>query len=404
MKRIRFIAMFIGSLMTMCFGGEVITVSAENSMADLTEFASEFSSSALYSSQDINRDGDVDIADSIFLNKCLLGSSYIANNAVLDADGNSIVSVADANCVLSGAVHNTFINRVEGTSTMFSSFMTSTIPTTNKTKSQSYLSYNYQSNTESQYSLHLKETNLNVSTLAVDMPGIIGDDSRIADAIDGIVYLSTGGTGFIVGDHVIATSAHCVYGHSTKEWLSDLKVYLPDKNGKATRTPLYAIEAHIPKTYTTNNNDKYDYALITVSEDLSDRYHFNLGMPYDIYTNTDFGKYTIYSTGYSQYLPNGDTNSYPTPQMYTGEGKIVKGSSVDKNLVCFDTDITYGNSGGPVYVKETYRSGSNAAEERLTVISICSGIYNYTTPHYNMGPTMDAIMLKFFLSNPHISY
>lgn len=386
----------------------VILMSAVMSMCFITGVNAKDTSvvaSASYSSQDVNRDQTVDIMDAIYLNKCLQGTKYVSNNAVLDADGNSIVSVADANCVLAGTVSNTFVNRVNGTSKSFSPFTTSTVPTTYKSKFQQYISYNYQTNTESRYTLRLQETIANASTM--DLPGVIGDDSRVPDAVDGIVYLTAGsgnGTGFIVGDHVIATSAHCVYGRSTSEWLSNLKIYFPNENGVTTTTSINAVEAHIPSTYKLNSNDKYDYALITVSEDLSDHYHFNLGIPYNMYTNTDFAKYTIYSTGFSGKHPDGQLNLFPNKQMYTGEGKIVTGSNVDQNLVCFDTDITYGNSGGPVYVKETYKAGSNAAKESLTVISICSGIYSVDSPNYNMGPTMDAIMLSFFLSNPHISY
>lgn len=353
-----------------------------------------------YDSRDVNRNGVVDITDVLKLNRYLLGVDYMANTAALDVDGNSILSPVDSNCIIAGTINNSFYNIVHGISKQFGYYTTSEMGTSTQSLSQSFTSYDLSTASTETYQLSLYESNSRSSTET--RMGIIGQDTRVADSLESIVSISNSGTGFIVGDHVIATAAHCVYDTGTDQWISNLSAYLPDANGQATTTSLTVVESHIPTAFINNHSTIYDFALITVEEDLSDYYHFNLGIPYNIYSNADFERYTIYSTGYSQFIPDGTENSYPTPQMYTGRGKIVKGNTIPQNVFCHNADITHGNSGGPIYVKESYKVGDNPETMSLTVISICTHMMN--NGDYNKGPIMNPIMIKFFKNNSHISY
>lgn len=161
------------------------------------------------------------------------------------------------------------------------------------------------------------------------------------------------------------------------------------------------VQAHINYDYyeySINNNKKYDvmspydYALLTVSEDLSDRYHFNLGIPYNV-TSYPVTDYDIYVTGFPQDL---DSN---TRHLYTGTGNILSNLSVEGSLLSYNTVTAGGNSGGPVYLKESYDANS-AYGEYNTVI----GIHVMVGANNRFASVMTPIKLKFYLSNPNIAY
>lgn len=163
----------------------------------------------------------------------------------------------------------------------------------------------------------------------------------------------------------------------------------------------YVVQAHIDRSFydiaqTTSDYlasmTPCDYALLTVSEDLSDRYHFNLGIPYNM-TSYPVTDYNIYVTGFPQDL---DSN---TRHLYTGTGNILSNLSVEGSLLSYNTVTAGGNSGGPVYLKESYDANS-AYGEYNTVI----GIHVMVGANNRFAPVMTPIKLKFYLSNPNIAY
>ena len=394
-------------------GGVSMTVNAKEL------FPSEISVlTTSYDTRDVQRDGDVDVADFLRLSNHLNGLYYTEENAILDANANSIVSAADLRCILNGAINLEYKCQVEGYNGIFTHSTTNIGKSIfNNSKSQHYAKYTYSSHSSSDYYLNITENNVpngTASTMNANEDGIIGADTRYADANEGIVWLKasdeTYSTGFIVGNHTIATAAHCVYAEADSKnqipahWRSGMEVYFSDSDGKVNvSSHLTAREAHIPYDYYNSANCEYDYALITVNEDLSEYYHFNLGIPYNIYTNDIFGSYAIYVTGFPYKVPGGEENTSPK-QMYTGVGDLVNAPNVFESVLCFSSDLTRGNSGGPVYVKEKVKSGTDDYVTTNTVISICSSAYVASSPHYNVGPIMNAMMLKFYLLNPNISY
>lgn len=350
-----------------------------------------------YDSRDVDRDSTVDISDNIELRYYLNGNQRASNLYDIDVDGNNIVDWADTSCILAGIVNLNYSCQVDGSNASFlAGIRTSAV--TNSSASQNYKKHIYSNNTTSSYTLSISSNNLsNTMSMNSNPEGIIGPDTRTQDYMGGMVYLTNGQTGFIVGDHVIATAARCVYDSTWNSY----QIRLYNNDGSPSNTYLNPVEAHIPANYYNgNHNSKYDYALIVVQEDLSNYYHFNLGLPYGMYNNSNFSEYAIYTTGFSAMVPGGGSNSNPK-NMYTGIGEIVTPSTIDNTVICHSADITNGNFGGPVYVKETCTTG-NTSTEINTVISICSDTHTLSTPYYNCGATMNPIMLKFYLSNPQV--
>jgi len=194
---------------------------------------------------------------------------------------------------------------------------------------------------------------------------VIGNEERIIDwTKSGVVKLiSYGegyysiGSGFVVGDHVIATAAHCAYNKENKKGTAISKILLFDTNGSVTleATP---IESNIPYDYKryadkndNNNATLYDYALITVKEDLSSYACFDLGAPLDSFNNSNS---VVTVTGFpgkwgkpgEEVTVNTDTKH----MMYSGNGKVSGGK---EEIIYYQTDTSGGNSGGPVYITES---------------------------------------------------
>lgn len=178
---------------------------------------------------------------------------------------------------------------------------------------------------------------------------VIGEDERVIDwTKSGVVKLITDkglGSGFVVSDHVIATAAHCVDNQKISE------ILLFDNNGNVTlhATP---VDYHIPYEYIRANDETYDYALITVKEDLSSYACFDLGVPLKSFANK---KTAVTVTGFSADKKASDgnyTNTSTMHMMYSANGIVNKID--DSDLMFYTADTAGGNSGGPVYITESY--------------------------------------------------
>ncbi len=223
---------------------------------------------------------------------------------------------------------------------------------------------------------------------------IIGDDTRRDYNNSGVVKLEMGGnalgTGFVVGDHTIATAAHCIYNENTGTYAQNMRVSLYNNSGtfvKQLDKTNTTIQAHIPDNYVTigDDNYQYDYALITVSEDLSDYEHFELGELLDSAVGSTM---PINVCGYSE------------GTLKIGEGSIL---NVYERHFEYDTDALGGDSGGPVFVPTVYAIGTE-----LHYINTVVGIHTYTvggnTPICNFGTLMTPEMRQFYLYNEYNTY
>jgi len=365
-------------------------------------------SAATYDPCDVNYDGVVNIRDSAAVKKYLEGNLYEENYNRFDADNNFIVDNNDIECIkakISGLSYsNLYFSQSNQT-------YSSAPPTTQyiaddsaeSTVGRVYMRYSYAEQKQLQnYSLFPSTATINNTT---NTKGILrapqGTDDRYkTNSIlnTGIVYISLGGTcgtGFIVGDHQIATNAHVVYDKNSQKWNNTAEIYTYNSNGERTTKRLTAVEAHIPVSYKSNSNGKYDYALVTVKEDLSNYFQFNLGSSYNV-NKTLYSDIPIYVTGCGGKNPDDSINE--TRQLWTGEGKITRDNN--KSQLYYDSDTRPGNSGSPVYtISKTRINGKQAFV--YTAIGIHHG---GATNSYNCGPTITKYLLQFFLSNSNINY
>ncbi len=148
---------------------------------------------------------------------------------------------------------------------------------------------------------------------------------------------------------------------------------------------------HIPSKYYAYDSN-YDYALITVEEDLSNYPIFDLGV-YDSMTDRDI---TATITGFPGGLENGNPgNDENTHIMHSGNGTVVSSNGVILNTAI---DATGGNSGGPVYVTE-YCNGN----VKYTVFGILVADPNIATGfQYNRSIQIDGNLIRFYKNNPHV--
>ncbi len=260
-------------------------------------------------------------------------------------------------------------------------------------RNRSYLIYSYNQErvlTNSGYTLNL-ERYVPTSTFAV-----IGTDTRINYKNSGIVKLRMNaaglGTGFVVGDHTIATAAHCIYDETTGTYAQNMRISLYDDDGNLVKTlnkSNNTIQAHVPTLYTSlppnGDNYQYDYALITVSEDLSDYEHFELG---ELLESAEGSAIPINVCGYSN------------ETLQIGEGQIL---SIEERHFYYDTDAEGGDSGGPVFVPTIYVVGTE-----LQYLNTVIGIHTYQDdsdmPTFNQGNLMTPEMRQFFLSNEYNTF
>lgn len=204
------------------------------------------------------------------------------------------------------------------------------------------------------------------------------------------------GTGFIIGDNMIVTAAHCLYNENG--FATDITIKLVDPDTGSTSV-VYPIEVHIPKEYTNSLNHDNDYALMVVDKDLSKYGSFSLGVLADDVTSTD--KIPLFTTGYPGEVNNQNTNGV----QYTGTGYLY---SVSDHILTMNNYISTGNSGGPVYVKTNYRFGADTTwSTSTTVVGICVGsnksIIDYSDiDAYTKACRITPALLQFYYSNPNI--
>lgn len=379
-------AMMIVSMMVVSSAGTV-SVTADN-----------------YDRCDVDRNGLVQTLDIVYVNKYLSGVNAYTNYNQLDTNGSLTVDIEDYNCVMANFLGSSYswnyFSRATG-NVVANPTISGFIPnsTASSTAGRQYRRYSYINNQElTPYTL-----TPTIGTLGsgVNSREVIGEDNRYpsySEENSGIVRLGIGVTGFIVDDHHIATAAHCVYNKSINSWFSPNSIKTYDSNGNLTNTTLTPVEAHIPSYFASSNNDTaYDYALITVAEDLSEYMHFELGTSYNA-TAAGFEGVPIYVTGSPSDLSNSN-NSY---RLYSAEGNVMDKSPLNNNVddctdvLYYDIDTAGGQSGSPVY---TINKRNNSYV--YTAIAIhCAGVANCQ----NWGSMITNYHLQFYKNNPNVSY
>lgn len=365
-----------------------------------------FASGTTYDPCDINRDGTVTIVDSLIIRRYLSGSLHCQNYNQLDANQNLTIDVTDAECVQANLAHLSYscgyYSRTTGQTmpvpsvTGFASddFASSYV-------GRSYMRYSFKTNQQlSNYSL--MPTDVTMDDLCSTRSILDGVDNRyLANGSEnsGLVRVGdSGGTGFIIGDHMIATAAHCVYKKDAREWYN-VGVQTYNADGSLTGETLTPVEAHIPYRYQSETGAKFDYALITVEEDLSEYVHFNLAGSYNV-TTADYSNIPIYITGCPSHVFSQDENKMvanTTDHLYSAEGRV----HATSNTYAIDTDIyiSGGDSGSPMYTIMESRTGDEDIMYSYSVLGICSG-YGVTS----YGCLITKYQLQFYKNNPYVSH
>lgn len=215
------------------------------------------------------------------------------------------------------------------------------------------------------------------------------------------------GTGFVIGKNTIATAAHVVskYGNGkyTPDRIKCIKLFNSDGTVADTlfsKNKSTNMTYHVPvKFYNDEWSYVDDYAVIKVSEDLSEYQCFDLGYVTDSLIKSNSAN--VFVTGFPAYVRGEKVNTYDTDNMYTGEGVILNqeqyGKEISNGLIYYTADTSGGNSGSPVYIEETVRG-----KTFYTVIGMLSTGDGIPLYRFNCGVRFDSDILKFYKGNPYI--
>ncbi len=355
--------------------------------------------------------GGIDSSDGVLIHQYLNTSTDVSNLERLDFDNNSIVSMADEYKVQLynlGLLNTGTINLPAAA-------------TYNGSTSETYRVFNAQTGaldilkTYTLFNFSPVINNINEP----DSPdSIIGNDERVPNwDRSGVVKIMSDnyylGTGFVVGPHIIATAAHCVYNYSNANIESCnaiSKIKLFDSNGtcQLNATP---VECHVPYSYiySVQNNigqatNEFDYALISVSQNLSEYLCFDLGVALNA---ASVNQFPVTVTGFPEKVYEGTqleqtVNTGTEHNMYHDTGNLTYSTSFCPNRQLFYTaDMSSGNSGGPVYVTEhTYDIYGNNHRVNYSVVAInVSGCDDF-----NIGTRINGELIRFYKGNQNISW
>lgn len=237
---------------------------------------------------------------------------------------------------------------------------------------------------------------------------VVDDERQNDETVEGVVKIVTDdglwGTGFIVGEHTIATNAHVVFDDYNGSFQNSGKgitnIYIFDENGNIKADITSAYDVHVPNAYISyDNNSAYDYAMVTVTDSLSDYMCFNLGAMTDSIVGTDLA---VYCTGFPQFVRGKTVNSTTYHNKYTDYGNIVSVTGeTNEQVFYYDVDISGGNSGGPIYIKTQYQNEWYYTAIGITSVATTSDGVTFLR---GGGIRMTTNLLHFYKNNPNIEY
>ena len=337
-----------------------------------------------YKKGDVDDDGSVTQSDKATMQQVLHGYSYPDATTIerLDLNRDYVIDAYDRTLlsnILSGSM---------STSTVFYEF-TDPFP---EQSSRGYYICSPSTGYPTRYYTLPQITSLSDSLNSPRV--IIGDDDRyIENGLDGVIDVqrsdgSNLGTAFVIDSHTLLTAAHVVYGGA------NLKFKIFTNYNTQSNIQITPTAYHVPYAYANNTGGcgwKYDYAIVRVQEDLSDYndhsyINFDLGLMRDEMSHSK----PVYVTGF------GGPGNGVTPELIhvksTGVGYLLDTPDVSKDYaINFSTDIVRGDSGAPVYVKNS--DGSNS------VIAICT----VEGSNFNSGCRITSNILQFVYNNTNLN-
>jgi V8-like Glu-specific endopeptidase len=284
---------------------------------------------------DVDDDDEISVSDVIVLNKHLAGLYNFDDETLTRADANEdgIVDYNDSNYILKIA----------------------TMSVSKKTKSVTlHQSLNNEKRAYELYSFAINDVTLTYN-LTAETDYVNGETSSTRSTLENVadnenlntLKLSIGdgsvGSGFIVGSHVIATAAHCVYNTDTSSYVSNITAYAYKADGSCDSFVVKS--AHVPVLYIRSKSsvrDNYDYALLYVNEDLTDYGIWNIGYATEeAITNQNVVTTSGYNGGIRKYSTGNLTNDYYTNSDESHNYPYLRLHSTNYSLG--------GKSGGPLY-------------------------------------------------------
>lgn len=367
---------------------------------------------AAYDDCDVNHDGYVDISDAVLLSRYLAGDLYISNYNRFDTNKSLTIDISDVEKIFAKIQNISYSaqywNKYGNTSVSFPTVSGFTPePGASSISSRSYIKHSYTYNQNSSYTLTPNVANFNAIHADPTPRNLIGIDDRhpsLGVENTGIVNLGGWGTGFIIDDHTIATAAHCVFNRSTHQFISTPTIHPYNSNGTLNTSLAFTPkEAHIPIMFDISFEEdcsKYDYALITVSDDLSNYMHFSLGTTYNL-SSTNYSTIPLYLLG--PRMVGSGTSSY---DLYYSQGNIISGTNTTStSLIYYNLDSLPGESGAPVYTI-TRANIDNQIYYYYTAIAIHTCNDGKNPSEWNAGNRITKYQLQFFDadSNSNISW
>ena len=337
--------------------------------------AVSLTSSASGTPRDPNGDGAVNMSDAVFITQHLVGSQHPSNLTPLDFDQNGIISQVDTYKVQLWCLNsNNVPDRNPNDPVVAPS-----------TGTRSYRRHDYHSGSLSSYTSYSLTTSITLNN-GVNMTSIVEPNDMVRDYDTAIVKLSNGNSGFIVGDHIIATTADSDYNRTTSKFKSfTVNIVGSGANVLATYSPRYV---HIPTSYAYGSMvAEHNYALVYIEEDLSQYGKLKMGEALDSYGN---GNNPIIVSGFPTVYPDGYSNA-PDGIRFKALGST---TGATPYYLYYNVDSTDSEFGGPVYAEEGVFI-NNELEDYKTVIAIHSDS--------NKGIRINGNILKFYYTNNHLT-
>ncbi len=336
---------------------------------------------------DINGDGSVSMMDMVALSRYLNGECKLSDYQAADVNCTFTINALDVAIIQAYIIEN--IDSLPHANTP----LTGSYTMQEMENRRNYYARNCATGAETYYYLESNDVPLFNSS---SRTGVV--DDRVPDTDVSVVkILPSGGTGFIIDDHIIATAAHCLYDKKTESYVQNPYVEIVNESSTESLATLTVRETHIPYVfkeipYDENSDNSnyyfmYDYALVYVEEDLSQYGMFDLSVQADEFT-TNSPIVTV--SGFAQRL---GFNRYKA----SGAVQSLSGSNIEnqaKNQLLYSAYMSNGQSGGPVYVTETF----NGQEHRSVVAINTSG----AAPSF-YGTRITPDLLRFFCNNDYIS-
>lgn len=222
--------------------------------------------------------------------------------------------------------------------------------------------------------------------MAVAIDGVFGVDERVQVSTTSVppgsmtVLLIVqwangefgGCSGFMVGPRTVGTAGHCIYSHADGGWPAQV-LAVPGANG--AERPFgqsWAVSVQTVSGWADYGDFRFDYGSVTLADDIG----FASGT-FALTAATDelLLSSELTATGYSQ--------DKPPATMWQASGYL---DDLDGSLLYSRIDVTYGNSGGPLWLKTD-------ADEHYVVGIVSSG-----TPVTNLAVRVNSVVFQQFVN------